>query len=197
MIGQINLDSEAGKMINKISEQEDVSSIVEIGAWNGLGSTRCVLAGLTKKSECNFISLESNLDMFNVAKKHNEENNVNLIYGRIVDVEDLDIKDLHGPEQKWFNNDFADYKLTPNVIDQIPNEIDFLILDGGEFSTKAEFNLLKDRSRYIFLDDTQTRKNKEVREELLSDSGFECVVDAPADRNGWALFKINGHNTDQ
>ena len=56
MLGQINLDTLAGKAILQISSRPDILSIVEIGTWNGAGSTRCVLHGIQDKPESTFYS---------------------------------------------------------------------------------------------------------------------------------------------
>ena len=87
-------------------------------------------------------------------------------------------------------------KEVPNVLDQIPAKIDFLILDGGEFSTTAELDKLIDRSNYIFLDDTIMRKNRENRMRLINSLEFIMLDDYPADRHGWSLFKRYEDTTD-
>lgn len=189
MSGQINLDSLAGQTIRDVAALKEIKTIVEIGAWNGLGSTACVLEGLKDKKDFNFISLESNRKMYDMAVQNNQGKPVDLIYGRIINKEDLFVDGLQGPENEWVAQDIEDYKITPNVIDELPDQIDFLILDGGEFSTRAEFLLLKDRSRCIFLDDTRMRKNLLNRQDLYQDKSVSVLHDYPFDRNGWALFR--------
>lgn len=189
MQGQINLDSVAGKCIEKIASQKDINTIVEIGTWNGLGSTVCVLSGINGRDDVNFISLESDKSMYDSAKSKNLDKNVRIIFGRIVDKKDLDTDNLQHQEKSWLEGDLKNYDECPNVLHLIPNKIDFLILDGGEFSTQQEFKLLKDKSRYIFLDDTRIRKNNKNREDLIDSKDFETIEDHYGDRNGWAIFK--------
>lgn len=189
MSGQINLDSVAGQFIKLLSSQNDVNSIVEIGTWNGLGSTRCVLEGIKQKQDCTFISLESNRAMYDLAVKNNIGQNVSIVYGKIAHIEALDKSNLVGQESSWLEGDIADYNSCPDVYADLPDKIDLLILDGGEFSTREEFSMLRDRSNYIFLDDTKTRKNRDNREELLNSSEFVAMIDDPNSRNGWAVFK--------
>ena len=187
MIGQINLNTEAGDTILKIASQDDVLSIVEIGTWNGAGSTKCILEGMKNKPHCNFYTLECNVAQYTIAKSNDPGlPNVHFILGNIVSEKDLDTKNIgyqHPDEGKWLEEDAAAIRAVPNVMDRLPDIIDFLLLDGGEFSTRAEFLKLKNRSNYIFLDDTTSRKNKENRKE------FECLFDYPKDRNGWSLFR--------
>jgi hypothetical protein len=89
----------------------------------------------------------------------------------------------------WLKNDLNDYFLCENILNQIPDNIDFLLLDGGEFSTYSEWNILKNRSKIIVLDDTLVLKCKKIREELLNDDNYELIIDYPSDRNGFAIFK--------
>jgi hypothetical protein len=76
----------------------------------------------------------------------------------------------------------------PLVIDAIPLSLDLVILDGGEFSTYAEFLELKDRlAKWVVLDDVKTRKNRRVLEELQKDPAFALVAEED-ERNGTAIF---------
>lgn len=78
----------------------------------------------------------------------------------------------------------------PFVLDQLPESIDLLLLDGGEFSSWSEFQVLRNRlTKYLFLDDTHVRKNSAVRKWLLKtpDSGFALAFES-TDRNGWSVF---------
>jgi len=55
--GQIVPQGEVGQLIIK-TIQEPLKNIVEIGTWNGLGSTKCFLLGLQDSTQ--FYTLESN-----------------------------------------------------------------------------------------------------------------------------------------
>ena len=181
MIGQINLGSPAGDKIKEICELDEISSIFEIGTWNGCGSTRCVLEGIKLRDNIKFHTLAASLN-------HNNPK-VEFILGKIVNEDDLDVDNLSTEETTWLKNDIIAMKDVPNVLEQIPSKIDFLLLDGGEFSTSAELEKLIDRCNYIFLDDTVLRKNKQNRTRLINSLDFEMVEDHPSDRHGWALFK--------
>ena len=188
--GQINLHTHPGMKINEISRLEEVNTIVEIGTWNGAGSTACVIAGIKNKPDANFYSLECDEQQYNLATSIVDQTaNVHLILGKIIEENELDIENLSAAEVGWLAGDKAALSKVPNVLDELPETIDFLILDGGEFSTKAEFEKLKDRSTYIFLDDTAIRKNKANRANLLADNNFTTIEDKVADRNGWGLYK--------
>jgi hypothetical protein len=190
MQGQLNLHTQAGNTIMAVSSYNDVNTIVEIGTWNGYGTTNCVLTGIKFRPEVKFYSLECDISQYNTAISHIEQSeNIKLILGKIVNDNELDIEALSNDEKGWLKNDLEQLANVPNVLEQLPDTIDFLILDGGEFSTMAELAKLKDRSKYIFLDDTTCRKNKQNRDNLNKDINFEILVDEQNDRNGWSLFK--------
>lgn len=198
MIGQINIDSEAGKWIHSISSQKDVFNIVEIGTWNGAGSTNCVYQAI-KETTKSLISLEINFEMHKHAMNfYKNKNEVKLLLGKITDelislenLNELFFKDYSFEiKNSWRNQDLLNLKKCKNVLHLIPEKIDFLILDGGEFSSLAEFNILKNRSSFIFLDDVRppTIKNYLAREELLKVGNL--VFENLNDRNGYSIFKL-------
>lgn len=190
MLGQINIGTLAGEVIRDISSREEITTIVEIGTWNGAGSTKCIIEGLKINKNAKFYTLECNRNQFETAKL-NDPNmpNINFIFGRIVNEEDLDDSNLSAEEVGWLAQDIQAMAECPNVIDLLPASISFLILDGGEFSTQAEFKKLIDRTNFIFLDDTIVRKNRRNREQLLQSDDFIVIEDHLNDRNGWSVFK--------
>ena len=185
ILGQIELGTSFGNMLYDLClRKTEIKTVVEIGTWHGMGSTKCLLQGLidSQKSDVSFISIEANRKMYDVA--------VNcwtgilppwakLIHGRVVEVEDLDNTNLgyqHPDESIWFEEDKTAMLSCPNVIDDLPSKIDLLFLDGGEYSTHAEFLKLKNRASLILLDDTTARKCKTIRETVLSDTETYTVL---------------------
>ena len=199
MKGQINLGTPAGDKIKEIASMESVNSIVEIGTWNGQGSTLCILEGLKSNPDCSFWTIECNGRRFNEAKHmaswftnqfspDQPRATLSFIWGRIIEEEELDRANLSNTEKGWLAEDVREMEHAPNTLASLPNKIDFLVLDGGEFSTRQEFLKLWERSRFIFLDDTRCRKNKDNREQLLKSTRFVCLEDNSS-RNGWAIFE--------
>jgi hypothetical protein len=195
--GQILENSLFADFIDQIIQKYSPKNIVEIGTWKGLGSTKRIIDALIKNNiNSNFISLETNKIFYDEAKQNLNEytNYVNLVYGRIVEIIDVEnfvlSHELTYQEQGWFNEDISNLILTPNVISSIPEEIDFLLLDGGEFSTYSEWLKLKDRSQIIALDDTNTTKCKKIKQEIISGKYpyYEIIIDSN-DRNGFMFLK--------
>ncbi len=192
--GQINLGTHRGFIIEKIASQADVKTIVEIGTWNGCGSTRCVLEAMRNREDCSFYTLEVNKEMYKKAIKYDPQlPHVHFINGRIIEVEDFVTSPWPRDQPllgQWLPISIREHEQVENVLDQLPEVIDFLILDGGEFSTRAEWEILRDRTKYVFLDDTAKLKNKANRKELINSSDFETLIDIPQGQQ--ALLRGHG-----
>jgi hypothetical protein len=200
--GQINLESNAGSLIYKTVLQEDVVNILELGTWNGMGSTQCVIQALKDGGKtANFISIELYPEMHDEAISNlgSDLDYVTLLKGRIINQEEflgwmdhskINIKGC--PHAKlWYQKDFDYLKSAKDLSDQIQDEIDLLILDGGEYSTYPEWQKLQSRVKYVFLDDTNVLKCRKIREELLKSKQYQIIEDDLGDRNGYSLFKNN------
>ena len=202
--GQINRGSLLGEVIYNLCLQDDIKNIVEIGSWNGMGSTKCIYDAISeKKSEYLVYSLESNEEFYNICmenyKNLPEFSNFNVVLGTIISPdENMDpmfnfdenfFRQYSRDVQKsWYLEDCKNCKNTPNVLNIIPDKIDLLILDGGEFSGLSEYQKLKDRSKYFILDDTNTIKNNEVARLMREDKGYQIIHDSN-DRNGFLVSK--------
>lgn len=202
--GQITMRTACGRYIYDILQGEagnTIHRIVEIGTWNGLGSTMCIVLGIQGKSIASFQSLECNKDKHLCAVEHfgdNLDDKTELIWGSIVRPENINTEEyrrnfpeLEGSERLrgWFDIDLKNCVAAPNVLDALPEKIDFLLLDGGEYTTLNEFEILLPRCvRYIALDDTSQDKCRECRARLLSNPEWIEVVKLD-ERNGFSIFK--------
>lgn len=147
MSGQINIGTELGNIIYDICKRDDVISIVDIGTWNGLGSTRCIYQSIIDNNKKNYIvkSIEANTEFYEIAKNNIPKlENFTLINGRIIeskDIIDIDKCSDHffieydrNIQKRWLEEDIKNYNNINNVLSEIPEKIDLLILDGGEFN---------------------------------------------------------------
>lgn len=190
--GQINETTIRWGLLQRIIKENDFKTIVEVGTWKGLGSTLAVIK--SKNDDTVFISLESNLEFYNIAKNNLKEysNNVNLIYGKLIDINEVqtfvDSVSLTTEQRMWLEHDINDFKNCPQVLDLIPKQIDLLILDGGEFSTYCEWNVLKDRVKYVILDDINVLKCQKIYKELTNNNQY-ILIDETSEGNGFCIFK--------
>mgnify|MGYP003125353340 CR=1 FL=1 len=204
MSGQINRGSKLGELIFNFASNTDYKVYVEIGTWNGQGSTLCFRQGLeTRDDDWSFFSFESDENFYRQAESFHGKIDAkfNLIYGRIIEPEDM--MSLDSPVVKehyenhvhesihtrFFNHDYGAYGKCTNKLHLLEDlEIDVLLLDGGEFSTYAEFEILKDRAKIIILDDTTELKTKHVHAALISDSDWDCLLES-SERHGYSMHR--------
>ena len=196
--GQIQPTDDVGKMLIKYVKENTLRTIVDVGTWNGLGSTRCFLIGLEGNSTTNFISIEVNKEKSLVASenlKHMLTSNTKLFWGSILNVDDLkgafDIfEELKNPEPlRCHLIDIENIKQAPSILSELPDEIDFILFDGGEYTTYFEFKILFPRcKKFIALDDVNVAKCKYVREFLQKHPDWK-EIEYTTQRNGFSLFK--------
>lgn len=196
-MGQITVDTQFGNLLKEICRVEpNIKTVVEIGTWDGMGSTQCIILGLqqSEKTNIQFLSLETNKKMYDAACaawKDTLPSWASFIHGRVVDVHEMDSVELSDAEQEWFKEDVQAIMSCPNVFNLMPAKIDMLLLDGGEFTTKNEFLKLVDRCNIIFADDTNIRKCKWIREHVLCNPDkYHLIFDAPQNRNGVMAFSV-------
>jgi hypothetical protein len=141
-----------------------------------------------------FLSLETNKSFYDIAVENlkSHQDKVELIYGRIVEKDEIlnfvQTINLNRWEEQWLKEDLENVDNSENVLNKIPENIDLLLLDGGEFSTYPEWLKLRDRSSIIMLDDTTVTKCKKINDELKSSENYTLVFET-FEGNGFSVFK--------
>jgi SAM-dependent methyltransferase len=170
--GQIKANTPPGKLLYNFIEKNDIKNVLEIGTWNGLGSTVLIHDALKGKGgKFSITSLETDKIAYKYAKKNlQNRKGINLILGRITEINEMPepssidfIKhNLNPANIEWFYQDLRRYKKNKNVFESLDSHYDLILFDGGEFSTFAEFEKLYQRTKYFCLDDIDTYKQFEV-----------------------------------
>jgi len=190
--GQITPDTLRGKAIKSTIQQNDCNKIVEIGTWKGMGTTLCILQSM--KDGCDFTTLESDITMYDIANNNLKEHKdkLKMIYGSISEISEINefVSDIYLDDQQkgWLDYDIESIKNCPNVLNLLPESIDFLLLDGGEFSTYSEWMKLKSRSEIVALDDINCLKTRRIFKELVNDSNY-VLLHLINEVNGFAIFQ--------
>jgi hypothetical protein len=191
--GQINMDQTFGKKIYEIAQKDTVRNIIEIGSWNGQGSTVCLMNGIIFKKNSKLYSFEACSEMHNKAKtfwnNYHTNNKLHLLNGtlhrNIVNFQEnnpLFVREWYHYEEKVLN------QANLIKIDDIEN-VDFVVLDGGEYTTDGDFEVLVDKNpKYIALDDTRVYKCSKIRQYLLNSNDWKLYDENINERNGWAIF---------
>jgi len=68
----------------------------------------------------------------------------------------------------------------------LPECFDVLLLDGGEFTTYYEFQILKSRCKILMLDNINVDKCKLIVEEIKSDKSWKIIKNDNT-RNGYLI----------
>jgi len=202
--GQITPEGQAGQILIRCIKDNKLNTIVDIGTWNGLGSTRCFLLGLVGNTTTRLISLESNKDKHAAAITNLRDmltDRTELLWGTLLRPEDIPTSELTRvfPEittntefARWHSIDIENMKIAPYIFDTLPETIDFVLFDGGEFTTYFEFQrLFPHCARFIALDDVNVSKCSHIRNFLRSHGGWR-EVESISERNGFSLFKKIG-----
>lgn len=193
MSGQINRGSTLGEIIYNFALNKRYTKFLEIGTWNGEGSTRCFIDGLIgRDDDYSFISLETSKSFYEAAIKFNKNylsDKIQIIHGRIIDNEQLIHADIQGYKRSWLNEDVYNYNNCENVWSKINDSYDVLLLDGGEFSTYAEFQKLKNLISILILDDTNEIKNTKVVQHIKENLNEWKIIKESHERNGYGIYE--------
>lgn len=195
MLGQIHLGTEFGGRLRDLALRPDVHSFVEVGTWNGNGSTTCFMAGLMARTdEWTLTSYETNQEWHDTAVarwKGVEPERLRLVHGRIgnriMSMRDIETHPLVQPAwREWYEGEFRDFEAAPLV--SLPPVVDCVLLDGGEFTTCGDWDAVKAAGpRIVALDDTRSIKCVDIAAELHADPEW-ALLDQGDERTGWAIF---------
>jgi hypothetical protein len=188
--GQIKLQQRLGYWIQRYAKDETFHKYLEIGSWNGRGSTICFAAGLHDRIGVTFYSLEINTSRVAESRQFwTPFPVVNIRHGRILS-ELPDIHSVHSDiVENWHSDDEFHFRSAP-FIDVTDYKPEVVLLDGGEYLTYFEYQQLKPYAQVFLLDDTCVPKCKRIVEELEKDAEWS-LIECGDDRNGWAVFQRN------
>ena len=210
-MAQITPESDFGGALREAAGLPGIDTIVEVGPWNGVGTTRCLADGLESKwasgeGNARLFSYETDREMAGAAQSYwtlaaaedgRPQPRVLVVHGRLSD-------GLHMTRQEveahplfhkvvshyhlHYDNEAGAYKSAPYVAFSLPDRVDMVCLDGGEFSTHGDWLALKGRGpRVVALDDTATIKTWGIAWELDEDPAWRRAFSSD-ERGGSAIF---------
>lgn len=205
--GQINMESNLGKLLFLYGADRRFKVYVDIGIWNGQGSTVCIMNGILQRSSedrygVKLYALENNVERYKEAEAFWEQYPeahpyLRLLYGRITDIPMKPIREyykepLFRPHmEEWYNGEREQYDKSENVLGRIRELIDVVVLDGGEFTTDGDFKeMLRRKTIQLFvLDDTNMIKCHKIVRFLERREGWLRVHGDEKDRNGYMIYQ--------
>lgn len=206
-MAEITAQDAFGRAMEKCIRKYAIKKILEIGAFDGDGSTQVLARALTAKNgEKILVSLEEQAERFqnlvaNTTSYHFAQAVQMSSIGRSSftarnfdkDVWNSSFNGLCYPKkqvEEWHAEDSARISHIANGFLECSDESwDAVLIDGGEFFGWDEFRLLRSRSRCFFLDDAfHAFKTFRVRVELSRDPDWRLVWADANVRNGAAIY---------
>lgn len=193
-VGQINMETKDGSVICTIAKSPKFKTYLEVGTWNGLGSTRCFVEGFKQRLEPYvFYSLECNREKSEFARRlYASHSDVHILTDTLVREEELvDVgKIFPNYVEKWHQTDIENIKMCNYFFDRpdIPETFDVVLLDGGEYTTYFEFLKIKDKCKILMMDDICVDKCKKIIEILNNDSTWRLIYQNN-ERNGFSIYE--------
>ena len=200
--------------IQKISRDEDIQTVLEIGSSSGGGSTEAFVTGLRNNSKKpKLFCMEVSKTRFAELKNRYKNDwfvrcyNVSSVCLEQFPKKEEVIDFYHNTQNNlrlypleqvlgWLDQDI-EYVINSGVADngikkiKQENNIEFfdlVLIDGSEFTGTAELDEVYG-AKYILLDDITTFKNNSNFNRLLEDSDYTLIVCNSNTRNGYAIFK--------
>jgi hypothetical protein len=194
-VGQICNDN-FSKYITEYASNIKYKTFLEIGTWNGLGSTKSFSNGFVNRDDDYiFYSLECNTDKCNdAAKLYMNNDKIHILNEVIWNEEPSDFYEIfpqcltNNMYKHWNEVDILNMKLCDLFLNRpnLPDIFDVVLLDGGEFTTYHEFQILKNKCKILMLDDINVDKCKLIVKEIESDSSWK-IIKRENTRNGFLI----------
>jgi hypothetical protein len=193
--GQIQLNQPFGQWISKYAADERFTRFLEIGTWNGRGSTCCFYDGFTKRTA------PYTLQSYEICESRVKEAkdvwgffpSIQILHGRVLEDAEVPyfdvVKAVHpNINQSWHTEDIKNLVSCPYIPMEDPEVV---LLDGAEYLTYFEFEKMKNMSgiRVFMLDDAVIDKCRNIQRYLMEHPDWTRVAYSDTERNGWAVFE--------
>lgn len=209
-MGEITLNDPFGRAIASMIECYKFQQNLEIGSWDGTGSTQCFIRSMEGlEYPKNLYCIEVDVERLEALIKNVVDYDfvvpvgISSICGSDWIVSDFEKDVWQSPYNKIDKHRYGKelvrswYDATKEVMDRSKqgfldinkDRFDSVLIDGSAFTGYSEFVLLKDRARCFFLDDVHKAfKCNQIHHELLLDPAWELMYDFPEIRMGASIF---------
>jgi hypothetical protein len=195
--GQIKYTSAMGQVIASYAQDIRFKNYLEIGTWNGGGSTYCFAKGFEHREEpFYFLTLEINKELFEISKeKYKNIPYVRCVHGSIISTHDISntnmiLERFENLNMDWLRDDLENLANVSHIkFDNVSPDV--VLLDGSEYLTYFEFMKLRDTTKVFILDDINTEKCREIVQLLDNSSEWIMKHKVTNERNGWAVYEKN------
>jgi hypothetical protein len=194
-----------GRAITEVMARKDgPKKWIEVGTWNGKGTTLCLLQGLRQREEkdgVEILSYEADPFLYSVAIANLQNHPyfdyfLRLVHGRIPSTGPFPVEsEIPESEKGEGSHFFLNYEREKAIFQAAPQiappfVADAVILDGGEYTGRFDWEgLEKSLLSYVFLDDVGIYKHKPIYETLLKSPEWKLYREDKEELNGWAVFQ--------
>jgi hypothetical protein len=200
-MAEITIQDEFGRAIAATIAACRVRSVIEVGSWDGTGSTTVIMHALEGVEGRRLTCVEANPERHAALAKLTASHDwVTTVCSRSVSreamtpkaFEDVSLSPynrLHYPEQmvrQWWDEQPSG----PGYLDSLTNETwDAALIDGCEFCGWDDFRLLRNRVRVLMLDDVfSAYKCAGAHEFLRRQWAWQCIWSSTFVRNGASIW---------
>jgi predicted O-linked N-acetylglucosamine transferase (SPINDLY family)/ADP-heptose:LPS heptosyltransferase len=204
------------RAIQKITEDEKINNVLEIGSSAGEGSTEAFVRGMrSNPNKPKLFCIEISKPRFFKLKKQYKKDS----FVKCYNVSSVSIDEFSSPTEvtqfyHTFNTNLNLYPLE-RVLDWLRQDIEYakhsgvsssgiqlikkenninnfdvVLIDGSEFTGQAELDEVYG-AQIIMLDDINGFKNYHNYERLKNDPNYSLMFEDKSLRNGYAVFKIS------
>jgi predicted O-methyltransferase YrrM len=198
--GQINRGTTLGDMLYALAQDTSMKNFLEVGTWNGMGSTRCLATGIAQRpstAAAELWSLECNADKASAARKLYNPANIHILQEVLFKGIPIDILQkmpdiqTNSDYNHWLQVDLQNMAQSQLFLERndIPETFDFVLLDGGEFTTIYDFLVIKDLFKNMIVDNVSTFKGSFIKKYVEEHSDqYEILMEHP-ERNGFMFIR--------
>jgi hypothetical protein len=166
--------------IEKIVREEDIRTVLVIGASAGRGSTEAILKGIQENSTHprGFCINLSNPGFLKLQKRYANSPFVRC-YGILSSLK----KDLPKALEDTIREIHKDHKI---------KEFDTVLIERSDLTISTLLDIVKE-AKFVLIDDLTLCENYHNYYRLITDSNYALVAYNPSLRNGYAIFKKLNH----
>jgi hypothetical protein len=206
-MAEITLGSKFGRDLFLTVRLLRLQSVLEIGSFDGDGSTQVFIRAMQPLARKRLVCLELRDDRFGNLRRNTVSHNwVEPVHASTVSWDAFTNRDfdrdvwphyqsgdlaLHDRVKGWWEDDVSIIQQSkkPGYLESNSDYFDGVFIDGGEFSGYDEFRLLRGRTHCFLLDDAfKVFKTRKVYQELAADPAWQLIRQNKNDRNGTAIF---------
>jgi len=198
---EITLADEFGRDIAATIRACDVRSVIEVGSWDGTGSTTVILQALEPAPDKQLTCIEANPERHAALSRlvasrpwvttvcSRSVSRAKMTPRSFADVWHSPHNRLGYPEEQvrqWWNTQTDG----PGHFETLTSETwDAALIDGCEFSGWDDYRLLRDRVRVLMLDDVfRAYKCSHAHDDLRRQWGWQCIWSSSFCRNGASIW---------